>query len=58
MQVSHVPGSSSFGVCMIRRSLSIFLAPKSGAKMGGLGFWNEAEVVKTSAALFNNVGST
>ena len=42
---------------MISISLSSFCAPKSGAKTGGVGFWNDAEVVKTSAALFSNAGS-
>ena len=58
MHRSHAPGSPSGGMFMISRSLVILRAPKSGAKTGGVGFWNEAEVVKTSPALFNNAGST
>ena len=55
---SHAPGSSSFCIPMIWMSLSIFCEPKSGAKMGGVGFWNEAEVVKASTMLLSNTGST
>lgn len=58
MHRSHALGSLSSGIFMIWSSLSNFCAPKSGAKTGGAEFWNEAEVVKTSAALFSSAGST
>jgi len=58
MHRAHAPGNSSFGMCIIWRNLSCFCEPKSGAKTGEVGFWKEAEVAKTSAALFRNAGST
>ena len=54
----HAQSSSSGDMFIICRSLAILCAPKSGAKTGEVGFWKEAEVVKTSLELFSNVGST
>jgi len=58
MHRAHAPGNSSLGMSTIWTSLTNLCEPKSGAKIGGVGFWNEAEVAKTSAALFSNAGST
>jgi hypothetical protein len=45
----HVPGCSPFNVFAIYKSLSIFYASMSGARTGGVGFWNRLEVVGTPA---------